>query len=85
MRTAWGEYFGLSREEATMERMAACLRRMGFDYIFDTNFSADLTIMEEGNEFLHRFQSGGLSSPVIKCKKRPRKKCSFVAEVKGKR
>ncbi len=61
VRTAWGEYFGLSREEATMERMAACLRRMGFDYIFDTNFTADLTIMEEGNEFLHRFKSGGLT------------------------
>lgn len=61
VRTAWGEYFGLSREKATMERMAVCLRRMGFDYIFDTNFSADLTIMEEGNEFLHRFKSGELS------------------------
>ena len=60
VRTAWGEYFGLTREEATMERMAACLRRMGFDYIFDTNFSADLTIMEEAYEFLHRFQSGDL-------------------------
>ena len=61
VRTAWGEYFGLKREEATMERMAACLRRLGFDYIFDTNFTADLTIMEEGNEFLHRFKSGGLT------------------------
>ncbi|WP_251316889.1 [FeFe] hydrogenase, group A [Flintibacter muris] len=61
VRTAWGEYFGLSREEATMERMAACLRRLGFDYVFDTNFSADLTIMEEGNEFLHRLKSGGLT------------------------
>ncbi len=60
VRAAWGEYFGLSREEATMERMAAALRRMGFDYIFDTNFSADLTIMEEGNEFLHRLKSGAL-------------------------
>jgi len=60
VRTAWGEAFGLKREEATMERMAATLRRMGFDYIFDTNFTADLTIMEEGTEFLHRLQSGGL-------------------------
>jgi len=50
----------MSRGEATMERMAATLRRMGFDYIFDTNFSADLTIMEEGSEFLHRFKSGAL-------------------------
>ena len=60
VRTAWGEYFGLKREEATMERMAACLRRLGFDYVYDTNFTADLTIMEEGNEFLHRLQSGSL-------------------------
>ena len=60
VRTAWGEYFGLSREEASMERMAAVLRRMGFDYIYDTNFAADLTIMEEGNEFLHRLKSGAL-------------------------
>jgi len=61
VRTAWGEYFGLSREQATMERMAAALRRLGFDYIFDTNFAADLTIMEEGNEFLRRLKSGGLT------------------------
>lgn len=60
VRTAWGEYFGLDREEATMERMAAALRRLGFDYIYDTNFSADLTIMEEGNELLHRLKSGAL-------------------------
>ena len=60
VRTAWGEYFELEREEATMERMTAALRRMGFDYIYDTNFSADLTIMEEGNEFLHRLKSGAL-------------------------
>ena len=61
VRAAWGEYFGLPREEATMERMAACLRRLGFRYVFDTNFSADLTIMEEGNEFLHRLKAGGLT------------------------
>lgn len=60
VRTAWGEYFGLDREEATMERMAGALRRLGFDYIYDTNFSADLTIMEEGNELLHRLKSGVL-------------------------
>lgn len=60
VRTAWGEYFGLKREEATMERMAAALRRLGFDYIYDTSFTADLTIMEESNEFLHRLKSGAL-------------------------
>ena len=54
VRAAWGEEFGLSREYATDKRLVAALRRMGFDYIFDTNFSADLTIMEEGTEFLER-------------------------------
>ena len=54
VRAAWGEEFGLSREFATEKRLVAALRRMGFNYIFDTNFSADLTIMEEGTEFLGR-------------------------------
>ena len=56
VRAAWGETFGLSPEVATEKRMAAALRRIGFDYVFDTNFSADLTIMEEGTEFLERLQ-----------------------------
>ncbi len=60
VRTAWGEYFGLTPEESTMERMASCLRRMGFDYVFDTNFAADLTIMEEASEFLRRLRTGSL-------------------------
>jgi NADP-reducing hydrogenase subunit HndD len=52
IRTAWGEMLGLTREEATIKRLVSTLRTIGFDYIFDTNFSADLTIMEEANEFL---------------------------------
>ena len=56
VRSAWGEEFGLSSEIATEKRLAAALRKLGFDYVFDTNFSADLTIMEEGTEFLHRMQ-----------------------------
>lgn len=55
VRVAWAEAFGLDPAFATPERMVAGLRRMGFDYIFDTNFTADLTIMEEGSEFLERF------------------------------
>ncbi len=55
VRSAWAESFGLSREFASPKRMAAALRRIGFDYVFDTNFSADLTIMEEGSEFVERF------------------------------
>lgn len=54
IRTAWGEEFGLKPEEATVERLASCLKEMGFDYVFDTDFSADLTIMEEASEFLHK-------------------------------
>ena len=62
VRTAWGESLGLSREEATIGKIVDSLRQMGFDYVFDTTFSADLTIMEEGNEFLERFLSGELKT-----------------------
>ncbi len=55
VRAAWGEPLGLSHDQATVKLLAAALRRIGFDYIFDTDFSADLTIMEEGSEFIERF------------------------------
>lgn len=55
VRTAWAERFGLTPEEATPARMTAALKALGFDYVFDTNFAADLTIMEEGTEFVDRF------------------------------
>lgn len=54
VRSSWGEGLGLSEELATEKRMAAAARALGMDYVFDTNFSADLTIMEEANEFLER-------------------------------
>lgn len=54
VRAAWGESFGLSRDEATVGKMVAATRQIGFDYVFDTDFSADLTIMEEGNELFDR-------------------------------
>ena len=57
IRTAWGEPFGLDPEFATVKRLAAALRRAGADYVFDTNFSADLTIMEEGSEFLEKLKN----------------------------
>ncbi len=60
VRAAWGEALGLPRELATMGRIAACLRRLGFQYIFDTTFTADLTIMEEGSELLRRLKDGQL-------------------------
>ena len=55
VRVAWAEAFNLPEELATTGRMVAALKAIGFDYVFDTNFTADLTIMEEGSEFLHRF------------------------------
>jgi len=57
VRAAWGESIGLAPEFATVKRLASALRKMGFDYIFDTNFSADLTIMEEGSEFLEKLKN----------------------------
>ena len=60
VRTAWGESLGLAPEEATVNLMAGALRELGLDYVFDTSFSADLTIMEEGYEFLHRLQAGDM-------------------------
>lgn len=52
IRSAWGEGVGVPREEATQGRMASALRALGFDYVYDTDFAADLTIMEEANEFI---------------------------------
>ncbi len=56
VRAAWGEAFGLPREKATAKRLVTALRKMGFRYIFDTNFAADLTIMEEGSELLEKLK-----------------------------
>ena len=55
VRAAWAEHYHLDPKFATAERMVAGLKQMGFDYVFDTNFTADLTIMEEGSEFIQRF------------------------------
>lgn len=60
VRAAWGEELGLKPEEATVGKILDSLKRMGADYVFDTCFSADLTIMEEGTEFVKRFTSGEL-------------------------
>ena len=59
VRAAWGDGLNLPPEEATEKRMAAAIRALGADYVFDTNFSADLTIMEEGSEFLQRMTHPG--------------------------
>jgi NADH-quinone oxidoreductase subunit G len=60
VRAAWGESLGLSKEEATMGKITDALKKIGFDYVFDTVFSADLTIMEEANEFVERFEKGDI-------------------------
>lgn len=62
VRTAWGEAFGMESGSVTVGQLVAALRQMGANYVFDTTFSADLTIMEEGTELLHRLQAGDLSS-----------------------
>lgn len=58
VRVALGEEFALEAGENTIGKIYAAARRIGFDLIFDTNFSADLTIMEEANEFLGRLSKG---------------------------
>jgi NADH-quinone oxidoreductase subunit G/NADP-reducing hydrogenase subunit HndD len=69
VRVALGEEFGLPAGSRVPGKMAAALRRMGFDDIFDTNFTADLTIMEEGTEFLTRVKNAltgkGATLPMI--------------------
>jgi NADH-quinone oxidoreductase subunit G len=50
VRAAWGEVLGLSREVATVKRHRRCAAKIGFNYVFDTDFGADLTIIEEGND-----------------------------------
>lgn len=59
VRVAWAESFGLDTETGSVGRLVAALKRIGFDYVFDTNFAADLTIMEEGSEFIERFTHRG--------------------------
>ncbi len=57
VRAALGERFGYEPGTLVTGKMAASLRALGFDYVFDTNFAADLTIMEEGSEFLERIKA----------------------------
>jgi iron-only hydrogenase group A len=67
IRAAIGEAFGLPAGSNMEAETAAALRKLGFDYVFDTQFSADLTIMEEGNEFLERLQGGGTFPMITSC------------------
>ena len=67
VRAALGEEFGYPIGTNVQGKMAAALRRIGFDKVFDTNFSADLTIMEEAHEFLDRVQNGGVLPLITSC------------------
>jgi len=67
IRVAIAEEFGGEPGEISTGKLVAALRRLGFDKVFDTDFSADLTIMEEGSEFLHRLQHGGTLPLMTSC------------------
>ena len=67
VRVALGEALGLPAGSVVTGKMVAALRRLGFDKVFDTDFSADLTIMEEGHEFLHRVLNGGVLPMITSC------------------
>jgi NADP-reducing hydrogenase subunit HndD len=67
VRFALGEEFGLPIGTSVTGKMAAALRRMGFEKVFDTDFAADLTIMEEGTELLDRIKNGGKLPLITSC------------------
>ena len=67
VRVAISEEFGLPYGAISTGKLVAALRRMGFNKVFDTNWSADLTIMEEGNELLDRLQTGGTLPMITSC------------------
>lgn len=67
VRASLGEEFGMPIGTPVTGKMYAALRRLGFDKVFDTNFSADLTIMEEGTEFINRVMKGGKLPMITSC------------------
>ncbi len=67
VRAALGEEFGLPMGTPVTGKMAAALKRMGFDKVFDTDTGADVTIMEEGTELLERLQDGGKLPLITSC------------------
>lgn len=67
VRAALGEEFGYPVGTAVTGKMVAALRRLGFEKVYDTDFGADLTIMEEGTELLSRIQNGGVLPMITSC------------------
>lgn len=67
VRVALGDAFNLPKGSIVTGQMVAALRRLGFNQIFDTNFTADLTILEEGNELIQRIKNGGKLPMITSC------------------
>ena len=67
VRAALGEEFGMKIGTPVTGKMVAALKRLGFDKVYDTNFAADLTIMEEATELLSRIQNGGVLPMITSC------------------
>ena len=67
VRASLGEEFGLPIGTGVTGKMVAAMRRLGFDKVFDTDFGADLTIMEEGTELIDRIQNGGVLPMITSC------------------
>ena len=67
VRAALGEEFGLPIGTSVTGKLAASLRRLGFDKVFDTDFAADLTIMEEATELVGRVKEGGVLPMITSC------------------
>ena len=66
VRAAFGEQYGIKGEDV-MPVLSACLKQLGFNFVFDTCWAADLTIMEEGTEFLSRLAEGGVLPQITSC------------------
>lgn len=67
IRVSLAEEWGMEIGLATPKKMYAALKKIGFDHIFDTNFTADLTILEEGTELIHRVKEGGKLPLITSC------------------
>jgi len=67
IRAALGEMFDMPAGESVTGKMVAALRRIGFDQVLDTNFAADVTVMEESTELMHRIKDGGKLPLITSC------------------
>ena len=67
IRVSIGEEMGLEPGAVTTGQLVAALRRLGFDKVFDTDFTADLTILEEGHELLERLENGETLPMITSC------------------